>query len=343
MQSYRKLELIYGDVVDAENVVACSSGTAALHLALESLPIPRPSLVAIPDFSMIAIARAVKLAGHTPVLIDCNPDTLNMSNHHLKTAFNVISVRRGRGSSVDQIGAVITVHTYGRDANVEILEDVVKKNAYRPGMQIIEDLAEAHTIKKSPRSDAATWSFYKNKIIAGEEGGAVSFLSEKYAGKAKSLRCLGFTEEHDFSHTPRGHNYRLANTLADLILDDIDRVDNNVYARREVIDYYDSGCPDECRMPGRQSPWVYDVILPKSVPFENKAQFIKELNDIGIQARHSFKPVSMQEEFKECEVFGEGVSREMYKRVMYFPVYPETTSEEIDESMNRLYAFVKSN
>ena len=77
-EPYQRLEKLWAEMNDlsSEGMVACSSGTAALHLALESLKLPNGSYVAVPDYTMIACARAVTLAGLKPVFIDCTSDLL---------------------------------------------------------------------------------------------------------------------------------------------------------------------------------------------------------------------------------------------------------------------------
>ena len=194
--------------VGGKYAVACNSGTAALHLALEALQLP-PGEVIVPNYCMVAVARAVVLAGHTPVFVDCHPDTLLTDNDRWPLMVDATKYR-----------ATMVVHNYGREA-------------YRPyDTMIIEDLAEAHGIVPDLRS-VACWSFYKNKIVAGQEGGAVAFPKRKQADLARQLRCIGFTPEHDYTHIPRGHNYRLADSLVPPIMWSLDYFDRNVFDRKE--------------------------------------------------------------------------------------------------------------
>src|SRR5262245_15578515 len=104
MEAYQELEQALGRWVGNPNVVVCSSGTAALHLALEALPIPKGSLVLVPDFTMIACARAVTLAGLTPNFIDCGDDLLMDP-----TAAFLAAPADAR--------AIMPVHVYGRRCN----------------------------------------------------------------------------------------------------------------------------------------------------------------------------------------------------------------------------------
>lgn len=353
MQPFEQLESEWAKFndLDPAGMVACSSGTAALHLALEALQLPLGSEVLVPDFSMIACPRAVTLAGLTPVFVDCD-DTLNMD----------LSCYR-RALLPDNVRATMLVHVYGRRVSwmnvfngAGCRADEIDKQPHF----LIEDLAEAHGVRPHPHTDAACWSFYKNKIVAGEEGGTVYFRDPKHAALARQLRSLGFTDAHDFWHVPRGHNYRMSNLHAEAILGESDtpwfmnslhryhdltatilhrdilRL-GNASLRREIEGWYDKHCPNEWRMPPRDAVWVYDLRIPRRDSwnpdaYKRQDRVVRALNDAGIAARHSFKPCHLQEEYKGCRfVFsgGPGIgSLEGSVEVMYLPVLPGRTTEE---------------
>ena len=104
MQPHERLELEFADWAGVKNVVACSSGTAALHLALEALELPRGAKVLVPDFTMVACARAVTLAGLVPVFVDCGEDML-ISIDQLEQAVYKLN---------GEAHAIMPVHVYGR-------------------------------------------------------------------------------------------------------------------------------------------------------------------------------------------------------------------------------------
>lgn len=311
MEPYQVLEQEFGCWLQVDNVVACSSGTAALHLALEALELKPGSEVIVPDFAMIACARAVTLAGLTPVFADCTPSLL-VDPAYVKKAVG------------PKTGAIMAVHTYGRRCDMDTLARVAANNC----LHLIEDLAEAHGIRPHSESSAATWSFYRNKIVAGQEGGAVAFRQANHAAKARSLRCLGFTEAHDFNHVPRGHNYRLANVLATLILQSLRQVDHNLHARREIESWYDRCCPVPWKLPPRDAVWVYDLRIP-GMTRAIQDRIVAALSEVGIQARHAFKPMHEQLEFTRCTAVGPdrhwGACMAA-KEVIYLPVQPGITT-----------------
>jgi dTDP-4-amino-4,6-dideoxygalactose transaminase len=318
MRAHERLEREFGDWVhDGRHYVACSSGTAALHLALEALRLPPGSTVLVPDFTMVACARAVVLAGLTPAFVDCGED-LNMDETALKEAL------RGRRELVNweeyEAGAAMYVHVYGRRCPIE-------PTSHREDQFIIEDLAEAHGIKPHEATDAACWSFYHNKIIAGEEGGMVAFKNPAHADLARSLRNVGFGPAHDFIHVPRGHNYRLADCLAEKVLISLCRYYDNMHHRREAVMWYDRSLPHgEWRIGPRAAPWTYDLRVP-GLKRSGQARIVAALNKEGIAARMGFYPLSLQEEFRGCKRFGNQKSYSASQEVFYLPLTPGEVTE----------------
>lgn len=305
MQAFEQLEHDWAafNGLDPAGMVACSSGTAALHLALEAMQLPLGSEVVVPDFAMIACPRAVTLAGMVPVFVDCD--------ERLLMHFGSIP------PCSTHLHAIMMVHIYGRKWPCGYLPPTW-------GIKRIEDLAEAHGVRPHPSTDAACWSFYKNKIIAGEEGGAVWFKGAKHAALARQLRSLGFTDAHDFDHIPRGHNYRMSNAHAGLVLDSLRLYQFNLDARRQNEKQLNAYCPAEWRMPERAAPWVYDLRI-KGMTSMQQNQIVKALQGIGVNARHAFKPMHTQREYCLCRAFGPertwGACMAA-KEVIYLPIGP---------------------
>ena len=310
MQPFEQLEHNWArwNDLDPLGMVACSSGTSALHLALEAMQLPQGSRCIVPDLTMIACPRAVTLAGLKPVFVDCGDDLLMDPE---------LWIRAIDGPTE----AVMFVHIYGRRCTFPPQWD-----NYGSTIKIIEDLAEAHGIRPHHQTNAACWSFYKNKIIAGEEGGAVWFRDNEHAKLAQQLRSLGFTDAHDFNHIPRGHNYRMSNEHANLIIESLKNYGYNVDDRRQQIDYLDAACPLEWRMPPRQVPWVYDLRIPGMTSAQQNA-VVKALNNIDIAARYCFKPCSRQPEYVNTKMMaGDNIngtkSSVAAREVIYLPLTP---------------------
>ncbi len=322
MQAFEELEAKWAEFCGCPNTVACNSGTAALHLAIEALQLRPNTPIIVPEFTMIACARAVSLAGMQCEFVDCGDDLL-------------ICPKLARCHLTRYTKAIMPVHIYGRRCDM----DGIVSFAEEYGLYIIEDLAEAHGIKQHPATTASCWSFYKNKIVAGEEGGMIAFKSPEYATIARQLRSLGFTDDHDFQHRPRGCNYRLANLLARPILDSLAWFDENTCDRRQIETWYDARLPLEWKMPAREAVWVYDLRIP-GMTQDQQNQVVRLLNDQGIAARHAFKPMSMQSEYARsyCSLN----AWKMSKEVIYIPVVPGMAESTVEHNIERLKAAVEN-
>lgn len=325
MEPYLELEQEWGRINNRPHTVACSSGTAALHLALETIAGDCQPTVIVPEYTMVACARAVVLADSVPVFADCD-DSLNVDLNKLE----------GQMTDCSHPDVLMIVHVYGRQVDMER----VHRLATRFNLLVIEDLAEAHGILPHPKTHAACWSFYKNKIVAGEEGGAVAFLNERQANRARSLRSLGFTPAHDFNHIPRGMNYRMANCLAEKILPSIAQMKQNLLARRKVsYDYLQ--CLLDFALPTVASvDWVFPVRVP-GISFEQQAAIVRSLNIQQIEARCGFKPMSIQQEF-----YGPNTpmlnAYKIGQEVLYLPVFPGLSRSDVRYVADRFREAVDS-
>lgn len=314
MRPYEMLEKEWAAFTGIDSVVACSSGTAALHIVLECLRLPPGSKVLVPDYTMVAVPRAVVLAGHVPVFADCDPLTLN--------------IETGNVPGSESIKAAIFVATCGRRVG-----DRAFDWAHRNSCPVIEDLAEAHGLNPHPDSYAACWSFYRNKVVHGEEGGAVGFMAIdsgtgdtgdtwdiEHSRHARQLRSLGFTDAHDYTHVPRGHNYRLADLLAEPIRESIKQYTQNLCLRRIIEAGYEVNCPAVWRMPYRDVPWVYDIRIA-DMTRQQQRRAVTKLQTAGIPARYGFVPMTMQPEFRPSGP-SQRNSSATYSEVIHLPVNP---------------------
>lgn len=222
------------------------------------------------------------------------------------------------------IKVILVVHIYGRRVDMDKVHAIAEKY----GLYVIEDLAEAHGVRPHPKTHAAIHSFYKNKVIAGEEGGAVWFRNPDHAKLARQLRSMGFTDSHDFMHIPRGYNYRMSNAHAHLILKSLQLYPENLKMRQEGVLVYNRYCPEQWLMPVRNVLWVYDIRIP-NMTSEIQGQVVQALwTRCGVQARHAFKPMSIQPEYKDCKVYGMGNATKFSKEVIYLPLTPGLVSRE---------------
>jgi dTDP-4-amino-4,6-dideoxygalactose transaminase len=230
------------------------------------------------------------------------------------------------------------VHIYGRQCDVGKLREAIKPNTEQ--ILVVEDGAEAHGVRPHPQSDAFVSSHYKNKIVAGEEGGSIWFRDRSMAYTARQLRSLGFTEAHDFRHVPRGCNYRIANSQANRIRNSLRQFQIQVQQRREIEGWYEDRCPVEWKMPARQSPWIYDLRIP-GLTRERQSALVSKLQLEGFQARHGFKPLSSQPEYKHCLYFGNRNAYRLANEIIYLQLQPRlVTQDGVDRAFTVIEQFM---
>lgn len=167
------------------HAVAVSSATAGLHLALEACGVGPGDEVIVPTWTFTATAEVVRYLGATPVLVDVEPDTLNIS-------LDAVAANLTAGTA-----AVIPVHFAGLGVDVARLREAVG-----PDVRIIEDAAHAlPTVTAGSRvgacehSDAAVFSFYATKTITTGEGGMLTTKQSAIADRARIMRLHGIDRD----------------------------------------------------------------------------------------------------------------------------------------------------
>lgn len=252
--------------------VACSSGTAALILALRALQIGPGDEVIVPEFTMIACAWAVTLTGATPVFVDCD-ERLNIDPELIPAAIT------------QRTKAIMPVHIYGRLCDTE----KIKRIAYEYNLRIIEDSCEAHGTR--PFGDITCFSLYANKIISSGEGGICLTNDEWLDRQLRHLRAMAFDEAHTFHHKKFAYNFRMSNVQAAIALAQTERLEAFLGERKQIEAWYDSELEnmDGVKLlPERDVLWIYDFVA------QDRDGLMDFLKAKGIETRPFFKPMSMQ-------------------------------------------------
>jgi len=285
----KQFESQFAAAMGSEFGVACSSGTAALHLALVALGIGPGDEVIIPTFTMIATANAVAYTGATPVLVDSEPISWNMDP--ALVAARITPRTRG----------IVAMHTYGHPVDM----DTISRLADARNLWILEDAAEAHGAQYRGRAvgslgTAACFSFYGNKIVTTGEGGMVTTNDEKLARMVRRLRDHAFSDERHFWHKYLGFNYRMTNLQAAVGLAQTERLAHLVEARRVNARRYRKrlcsirGLTLPVESPGTTSAfWMYGVLLEEAFGC-SRDELRERLARRGIETRTFFIPIHLQ-------------------------------------------------
>jgi len=275
--------------------VACSSGTAALHLALLSCGVKEGDEVILPTLTMISTVNAVSYTGAKPVVVDSEESTWNIDPEKIEEKLT----RRTK--------AIIVVHLYGHPVNMDPILELARKHK----LYVIEDAAEAHGAEyKGKRvgglSDVACFSFYANKIITTGEGGMVVTNNKRIAEVASNLRDLAFSKDKHFWHRRLGFNYRMSNLEAAIGMGQMKKINKLINLRRRNAKYYTAllrniegiTTPPEAAW-AKSVFWMYGILIDKRKFGLSRDQVMKALARQGIETRTFFYPVHWQPLYRD--------------------------------------------
>ncbi len=201
------------------HALAVSSGTAALHLAVLALGLEPGDEIVVPAYTFPATANVVALSGLRPVLVDVDPQTMNI---------DPAQVRVGPRTK-----AIMPVHLFGRPARVEEL----------PELPLVEDAAGALGARRGGRPCGslglvACESFHPRKIVTTGEGGGVTTDDDGIAAAVAMLRNHGWRSLADADMPVPGLNYRLSDILCAVGLPQLRRLDQLLETRARLADGY---------------------------------------------------------------------------------------------------------
>jgi dTDP-4-amino-4,6-dideoxygalactose transaminase len=299
-------------------VAALSSGTAAIHLALEILGVSSGDEVICQSFTFSASANPIKYLGARPVFVDSERETWNMSPILLEKA---ILDRLENGTKPK---AIVAVHLYGMPYMVE----EIRKVADRYGIPIVEDSAEAlgSTYKGencSSFGDIGILSFNGNKIITTSGGGALTTKSLEIKKKAIFLATQARDEAPHYQHSCVGYNYRMSNVLAGIGRGQMEVLPERVKARRANFEFYKSRLGHLKDIEFLEEPegfssnrWLTCILTPS---FEAREHLRLALMEEDIESRPLWKPMHLQPVFKNALHFSDGTSEVLFERGLCLP------------------------
>ncbi|MGX1930493.1 DegT/DnrJ/EryC1/StrS family aminotransferase [Flagellimonas sp. 2504JD4-2] len=329
---------------DIENYIghdtyaAClSSGTGAIHLALELLGVGLGDEVLCQSFTFAASANPITYLGATPIFIDSEPDTWNISPELLEKAI------------VDRIGqnkkpkAIIAVHLYGMPYKVDEIIAISRKY----DVPVIEDSAEAlgsefEGVRCGSFGDMAILSFNGNKIITTSGGGALLTKDLEMKNKAVFLATQARDEAPHYQHSHIGYNYRMSNVLAGIGRGQMEVLPERVEARRSNFHFYKDSLSEIPEITFLEEPngyysnrWLTCILTPS---FEIREKIRTVLGNENIESRPLWKPMHLQPVFKDAIKYENGVSEDLFKRGLCLP----SGSNLAQEDLNRISDIIKS-
>jgi dTDP-4-amino-4,6-dideoxygalactose transaminase len=308
-------------LLDVRHAVALSSGTAALHLALQAAGVERGDTVLVPSFTFVATASAVRYLGARPVFLDSSAATWNVDPALVAEELAWCA----RTSQLPK--AVVAVDMYGQCADYDLLLDACA----RYEVPLIEDAAEALGASYRGRHAgtfgiAAVLSFNGNKIITTGGGGMLVTDDGDLAHRVHYLATQAREPVPHYEHRTVGYNYRLSNLLAAIGRGQLRVLGERVEARRETARFYRQSLGDMEGiefMPqadyGAPNCWLTCILVDPQVVGANRDDIRVHLAERGIEARPTWKPMHLQPVFRDCAMRGGAVCEDIFARGLCLP------------------------
>ena len=361
-------EAAFASAVDARAAAACSSGTAALHLALAALDVGAGDLCVVPAITFLATATAVRFCGAEVLFADVDPASGLITPETLQAAL----MRAG-----GPVKAVLPVHLGGRICEMESISAVARS----AGAKVVEDACHAlggtdsagRPVGGCALSDAAVFSFHPVKTIAAGEGGMVTCPDPERAERMRRLANHGVARtpdlfaypdlslEEDGSPNPwsyeqieLGFNYRMNEMEAALGLSQLGRLERFVRRRRTLTALYDLVLaplaplvqPVRGHSGDRPSLHLYQVQIDFEAAGVGRGEVMRRLQAQGVGSQVHYIPVYRQPYFRSR--YGdqrlEGAEA-FYARVLALPLFPamhDADVERVAQALERALEAMRS-
>lgn len=336
------------EYIGIKSAVALSSGTAAIHLALVLLNVKPGDIVFASSFTFVATVNPILYQGATPVFIDSDLDTWNMSPVALERA-----LRESKANN-KMPKAVIIVNLYGQSANYDALCQLCDEY----NVPIIEDAAESLGATYNNKYSGTfgklgVFSFNGNKIITTSGGGMLVSEDDHLIQRARFLSTQAREPVPHYEHTVVGYNYRMSNVLAGIGRGQLKVLEKRVNARRFVFDQYKQALdsyPFIEMMPeiknGFSTRWLSTLVI-KSTPSKIKPEeVIDKLKPFNIEARRTWKPMHRQPLFAGSKYYPHdeqfSVSDYLFDHGICLPSGSNLTARDIDRVIHCLNDIFKS-
>ncbi len=325
--------------VQMPHAAALSSGTAALHLALQLLGVTRGDEVLVASLTFSASANPIAYQGATPVFLDSEQQTWNLDPVLLEEALKA-GVKRNKKAK-----AVMAVDLYGQCAQLDRISQLCREY----DVPLIEDAAEAlgATWKGQPAGTfgaLAAFSFNGNKIITTSGGGMLVSRDAGLIEKARFLATQARDPAPHYQHSHIGFNYRLSNLLAAVGRGQLRVLEARVQARRAHRTFYEQtlGTLEGVGfMPlsseGSWNGWLSVITIDPQTFGATREDVRLALEKENIESRPVWKPMHLQPVFKECRMYGGVVSEAAFENGLCLPSGSSLTTEERE----RVVALIK--
>lgn len=316
-------------------VAVLSSGTAAIHLALQLLGVSKDDEVLCQSFTFSASANPILYQGAIPVFIDSEPDTWNMSPDLLERAI------KDRIAKHKKPKAIVAVHLYGMPYNAQAINSIANKYE----IPVVEDSAEALGSTYFGQAcgtlaDLGILSFNGNKIITTSGGGALITHDKALKNKAVFLSTQARDNAPHYEHSSVGFNYRMSNVLAGIGRGQMEVLDARVAARRRHFNFYRDQLAVYPEISFLEEPtgsfsnrWLTCITTDS---YRKREAIRLTLLEDDIESRPLWKPMHMQPLFKDCLHFTDGTSEALFEKGLCLPSGSNLSQDDLDRIIYQL-------
>lgn len=322
-------------------VAALSAGTAAIHLALILAGVEADDEVIVSSFTFSATANPVVYQHATPIFVDSEPDTWNMSPELLEEAIKD-RIQKGKKPK-----AIIAVHLYGMPAKIDQIMQIAEKY----DIPVIEDAAEALGSKFNGKSTGTfgkmgILSFNGNKIITTSGGGALVSDDSELIKKSRFLSTQARDNAPHYQHSQIGYNYRMSNIVAGIGRGQMEVLDLRVKQRRDNYKFYKEIFKNTKGISFLDEPderffsnyWLTTILIDSDKAGFSNTDLRLAFEAENIESRPLWKPMHLQPVFENYPAYLNGVSEELFSKGLCLP--SGTNLSDIDKK--RIIDVIKS-
>ncbi|MFT5429654.1 MAG: perosamine synthetase [Myxococcota bacterium] len=329
-----ELEIALSQAVNISPLIACSSGTSAIHLAVAALDLGPGDEVIVPDFCFPSVASAVIFSGATPVLCDVDPDSFNMDIERVSAAFS------------PKTRAILAVHQFGIPVGATAIQAAFD-------VPVIEDAACAlggHD-DGGPcggQTDLGCFSLHPRKIITTAEGGMVFARDPELAERIRALRNHGMARGDDgWEFVGVGFPYRMSEVHAAIGLGQLPRLEGILAGRRRAALAYRDRLAEIDSVVTCDALWqsgrVYQGMVVRLKPHIDRNAMIAHLRSDGIEATIGTYAIHRQSQLaRHARISAGGLEGSVLaaEGSITLPLFPEMTDSDVDRVVTRLKAGV---
>lgn len=322
------------DYTGCGHAAALSSGTAAIHLALRLLGVKQGDVVFVSDLTFSASCNPIVYENGTPVLIDAEPDTWNMSPQALKRAYEKYPNPK----------AVICVHLYGTPAKLGEIMEICEAH----GTPLIEDAAESlgSTYRGKYTGTFGKYGIYSfngNKIITTSGGGMFVSAEEEAAKKVTFLATQARDPARHYQHSQIGYNYRMSNVTAGIGRGQLIHLEEHKAKKKAIYEYYRKAFADipaiqmnPMNEEGDANNWLSCMTVSPDCGITPDMIMDTLEEKLNAETRPIWKPMHMQPVFANCDFFphggdGKSVGEDVFTRGVCLPSDIKNTDEEMEQ------------